>query len=118
LLRTGASAEIASAANATAIGFDIDLDDGGIFLPASRGERLATTRATGLCWRQDAFFSADGQVRIIPASRKWVAWLLASVSFLGGRGGRGGRRRSIRGNRIFGERIGRGVSVFVVGSVA
>jgi hypothetical protein len=43
-----AKAAITSSANAAAIGFDLDLDDGGVFLVAARGERLATTRATGL----------------------------------------------------------------------
>src|SRR3954452_12606943 len=56
---------IASAADASTIGFDLDLDDEGIFLEAERGERHATARTTGLLRSKDTFLGDDGQVGII-----------------------------------------------------
>jgi hypothetical protein len=55
-----ATAAIASAANAAAIGFDLDLDEGGVFLEAGRSERQPTARTTGLLRRKDPFFGEDG----------------------------------------------------------
>src|SRR6202012_2238250 len=94
---TRASAQIAFAANAAAIGFDFDFDDLGVFLVAAWREGLATARATGLVGRQDVFFSEDGQVGIVAAFGNGVALLLApfasrvdrtrrSSASLGGRG--------------------------------
>jgi hypothetical protein len=75
-----AGAEIATAANAAAKGLDFDLDDLGVFLVATGSEGLATARATGRFVRQEAFFGADGQVGIVPASGNGVALLLAPFS--------------------------------------
>jgi hypothetical protein len=59
-LRARASTAIATAANPPAIGFDLDLDDVGVFLVTARRERLATARATGLLGCQDALFADNG----------------------------------------------------------
>src|SRR5271170_318061 len=86
-MRTRASAEIASATNAAAIGNDFDFDNLGVFLVAAWSEGLATARATGLFLRQDMFFGEDGQVGIVPAFGNGVALLLAPFSpWLGGGG--------------------------------
>src|ERR1700738_1648851 len=75
-----ASAEIATAANAAAIGLDFDFDDLGVLLEAAWREGLATARATGLFVRQEAFLGEDGQVGIVPAFGNGVALLLAPFS--------------------------------------
>src|SRR5260370_24227470 len=99
-----AGAEIASAANAAAIGFDFDFDDLGVFLIAAWREGLATARASGLFLRQDAFFGEDGQVGIVPAFGNGVAVLLAPFSPRLGSDG-GGRRSSLARRGVLGERV-------------
>jgi len=82
--------EIASAADASTIGFDLDLDDEGIFLEAERGERHATARTTGLLRSKDTFLGDDGQVGIISAIGNLPVRLLATASWRLSRGGAGG----------------------------
>jgi hypothetical protein len=111
-----AKAAIASSANASAIGFDLDLDDGGIFFETARGERLPTARATGFLGRKYTFFADDGQVGIISTVGKFLPFLLATTSWwysgccgIGGSiGGRG---------RVLGERVGSRGTCQVIGRV-
>src|SRR3954464_4060540 len=77
LVRARAKAAIASSTYATAIGFDLDLDDLFVFLKSARGEGLPTARTTGFLRRKVAFFADNGQVGIISALGQLRAFLLA-----------------------------------------
>jgi hypothetical protein len=75
-----AKAAITAAANAAAIGFDLDLKDGGVFLKASRCERMPTARTTGLLRSKDTFFGDDRQVGVISALGHFLPLLLSTFS--------------------------------------
>src|ERR1700738_4839739 len=111
-----ASAEIATAANAAAIGLDFDFDDLGVLLEAAWREGLATARATGLFVRQEAFLGEDGQVGIVPAFGNGVALLLAPFSPRLGNNG-GARRCSLGLRGVLGEGVLGGRSLGLIGAV-
>jgi hypothetical protein len=96
---------IAAAANATAIGFDLDLNEEGVFLEAKRGERQATARTTGLLGSKDTFLGDDGQVGIISAVGNRLTRLLSAAARWCSRGCAGGGSLRGRGS-ILGDRVG------------
>src|SRR5947209_277002 len=108
-----ARAQIASAANAAAIGFDFDFDDLRVFLVAAWSEGLATASATGLNVGQDPFFGENRQVGIVPAFGNRVALLLAPFSPR--LGGGGSRRGSLGWRGILGEGVLRRGSPGLIG---
>jgi hypothetical protein len=75
---TRAGGSITTAANDSAMGPDIDLQDGGILSAWEIGERLTTPRATALVGRQDLVFDNLGEVGIIAALRTGPTALLAT----------------------------------------
>jgi hypothetical protein len=111
-----ALAAIASAANAPAIGFDLDLNDEGVFLEAKRSERQATARTTGLLGSKDTFLGDEWQVGIISAVGNLLARLLAAASWWCSRGCSGGGSLRGRGS-VLGERVSSRRTRQVIGRV-
>src|SRR5271157_21798 len=75
---TRAGGSITAAANDSAMGPDIDLQDGGILGAREIGERLTTPRAAALVGRQDLVFDNVREMGIIAALRTGLTALLAT----------------------------------------
>jgi hypothetical protein len=116
LTHTGAKATIASSADASAIGLDLDLENLGVLLEASRSKGQATARATGLVRRQDKFLCDGGQVRVVPAVGEFAALLLTPGPRHCRARARSRRRGGGRGG-ILSDRIDRSRSLQVIGRV-
>ena len=69
---------VTATANDSAMGPDIDLQDGGILGAWEIGERLTTPRAVALVGRQDLVFDNGREVGIIAAFRTGPTALLAT----------------------------------------
>ena len=71
MMAAPASGSVTTSVNDSAMGPDLDLQDGGILGAGEVGERLTTPRATALLRRKDLRVDDGRKVEIIASVRTW-----------------------------------------------